>query len=123
MQKTVLIVDDSEVMRWTMTSTLKRNGYDVLTAKDGLDALEKIKDREKIHLIITDVHMPGMDGLSFIAEIRKREGYKFTPIIVLTTEIKDEMKQEGRKAGATGWIVKPFRPENLLDTVRKICPN
>lgn len=110
-------------MRWTMTSTLKRNGYDVLTAKDGLDALEKIKDREKIHLIITDVHMPGMDGLSFIAEIRKREGYKFTPIIVLTTEIKDEMKQEGRKAGATGWIVKPFRPENLLDTVRKICPN
>ena len=119
----VLAVDDSEVMRWTISMTLGRYGYKVVTANDGVDALKKLEEEEdKFNLIITDVHMPNMDGLTFVAEARKIFKYSFTPIIVLTTEVQADRKEEGKKAGATGWVVKPFKPEQLLATIKKVCP-
>ncbi|MDH4226788.1 MAG: response regulator [Deltaproteobacteria bacterium] len=122
MARTILAIDDSEVMRWTISTTLERFGYTVVTAVDGMDALEKLKGLEKVHLIITDVHMPNMDGLTFIGEVRKNAKYTYTPIIVLTTEVQAEKKEEGKKAGATGWVVKPFKPDQLIATVKKVCP-
>ena len=119
----VLAIDDSEVMRWTISMTLSRYGYEVVTANDGLDGLEKLKDEsQKFNLIITDVHMPNMDGLTFVSEARKLFNYSFTPIIVLTTEVQADRKEEGKRAGATGWVVKPFKPEQLLATIKKVCP-
>lgn len=119
----VLAVDDSEVMRWTISMTLARYGYEVVTANDGIDALKKLEDEEeKFGLIITDVHMPNMDGLTFVAKARKLFKYSFTPIIVLTTEVQADKKDEGKRAGATGWVVKPFKPEQLLATIKKVCP-
>ena len=103
--------------------TLGRYGYKVVTANDGVDALEKLKEeKDKFNLIITDVHMPNMDGLTFVGEARKLFKYNFTPIIVLTTEIQVDKKEKGKRAGATGWVVKPFKPEQLLATIKKVCP-
>ena len=119
MAKTVLIVDDSASLRQVVNIALKGAGYNVIEACDGKDALSKLNG-EKIHLIISDVNMPNMDGITFVKEAKKLPNYKFTPIVMLTTESQDSKKQEGRAAGATGWIVKPFKPDQLLAVVKKV---
>jgi len=118
MPKTVLIVDDSASMRQLVAFTIKDAGYDVLLAENGKDALEKMS-RAKVDMVITDLNMPEMDGITFIRELRGKADYKFIPIIMLTTESQDVKKQEGRAAGASGWIVKPFSPSQLMDVVKK----
>ncbi|MFM4703427.1 response regulator [Aeromonas bivalvium] len=119
MGKTILIVDDSATIRQVVGMTLKTAGYDVIDACDGRDALSKL-DGKKINLIISDVNMPNMDGISFVKEARKLASYKFTPIIMLTTESQDSKKQEGQAAGAKAWVVKPFQPEQMLAAVAKL---
>lgn len=118
-KKNILIVDDAASIRQVTGIALKGAGYDVIEAVDGRDALGKLNG-DKINLIITDVNMPNMDGISFIKEVKKLPNYKFTPIIVLTTESQDEKKREGQAAGAKAWVVKPFRPEQLLSAVSKL---
>jgi len=118
MPKTVLIVDDSASMRQLIAFTIKDAGYDVLLAENGRDALEKMS-RAKIDMVITDLNMPEMDGITFIRELRGKADYQFIPIIMLTTEAQEAKKQEGRAAGASGWIVKPFSPSQLMDVVKK----
>jgi two-component system chemotaxis response regulator CheY len=115
----ILTVDDSSTMRQMITFTLKGAHYEVLEAGDGVEALEVAKGK-KLSLIITDVNMPRMDGLTLVARLRALPEFKFTPILVLTTESDASMKQKGKEAGATGWIVKPFSPEKLLDVVGKV---
>ncbi len=115
----ILTVDDSSTMRQMITFTLKGAGFDVLEAGDGLEALEVAKGK-KLSLIITDVNMPRMDGITLVQRMRALPEFKFTPILVLTTESDASMKQKGKEAGATGWIVKPFSPEKLLDVVNKV---
>jgi len=119
MAKTVLVVDDSASVRNVVTITLKSAGYDVIEAVDGEHALS-ILDGQRIHLIISDVNMPNMDGLSLVRATKKLAAYKFTPICMLTTEAGKEKMQEGREAGAKAWIVKPFQPPKLLDVVTKL---
>ncbi|MFG0833910.1 response regulator [Aeromonas bivalvium] len=119
MGKTILIVDDSATIRQVVGMTLKTAGYDVIDACDGRDALSKL-DGKKINLIISDVNMPNMDGISFVKEAKKLASYKFTPIIMLTTESQDSKKQEGQAAGAKAWVVKPFQPEQMLAAVAKL---
>ncbi len=119
MSPCILTVDDSSTMRQMITFTLKGANFDVLEAGDGLEALE-IAPGKKLALIITDVNMPRMDGLTLVARLRALPEFKFTPILVLTTESDASMKQKGKEAGATGWIVKPFSPEKLLDVVNKV---
>lgn len=119
MSKTVLIVDDSESVREIVSFTLKNAGYTVLEGKDGRDAMQYLSGAE-IQLVITDLNMPVMDGISLIKEIRAIEEYKFTPILLLTTESQAAKKQEAKAAGATGWIVKPFVAAKLLDVVQKV---
>ena len=116
---TILAVDDSASMRQMISFTLKGAGYDVVEAVDGVDGLNKAK-QTSVNLVITDVNMPNMDGISLIAELRKLPSYKFTPLLMLTTESAPEKKQAGKAAGATGWIVKPFNPDQLLGTVQKV---
>ena len=118
MPKTVLIVDDSASMRQLIAFTIKDAGYDVLLAENGRDALEKMSG-VKIDMVITDLNMPEMDGITFIRELRGKADYQFVPIIMLTTEAQEAKKQEGRAAGASGWIVKPFSPSQLMDVVKK----
>ncbi len=115
----ILAVDDSTSMRQMVTLTLKGAGYDVTEAKDGLEALSKAKSN-RFSLVITDVNMPNMDGITLTKELRALSTYKFTPILTLTTESSAEKKQAGKAAGATGWIVKPFNPDQLLATVKKV---
>lgn len=110
MAKTVLIVDDSASLRQVVSIALKGAGYDVVEGCDGKDALNKL-DGRKIHLIISDVNMPNMDGITFVKEVKKLPNYKFTPIIMLTTESQEAKKREGQAAGAKAWVVKPFKPE------------
>lgn len=117
--KKVLAVDDSATIRTSISFVLKEAGYDVVEAVDGVDGLAKAK-ADKFNLIITDINMPNMDGIEMIKQVRSTEGYKFTPIIALTTENQDSKMQEGKAAGATGWIVKPFTSEKLLAIVKKI---
>lgn len=117
--KKVLAVDDSATIRTSISFVLKEAGYDVVEAVDGVDGLAKAK-ADKFNLIITDINMPNMDGIEMIKQVRATEGYKFTPIIALTTENQDSKMQEGKAAGATGWIVKPFTSEKLLAIVKKI---
>ena len=119
MGKTILIVDDSATIRQVVGMTLKGAGYEVMEACDGKDALKKL-DGKKINLIISDVNMPNMDGITFVKEAKKLASYKFTPVIMLTTESQGDKKQEGKNAGATGWIVKPFTPEQLVGVVNKV---
>ena len=118
MSKTFLIVDDSASMRQLIAFTIKDAGYDVLLAENGRDALEKMS-RAKVDMVITDLNMPEMDGITFIRELRGKADYKFIPIVMLTTESQEAKKQEGRAAGASGWIVKPFSPSQLMDVVKK----
>jgi len=115
----ILTVDDSSTMRQMITFTLKGANYDVVEATDGVHALEVARGK-KLALIITDVNMPRMDGITLVQRLRALPEFKFTPILVLTTESDAVMKQKGKEAGATGWIVKPFSPEKLLDVVNKV---
>lgn len=119
MAATVLIVDDSVSVRQSTRFLLEQGGYAVLEASDGLEAL-KVLAQAKPKLVITDVNMPNMDGLALVRKIRETAEHKFTPILVLTTESQGSVVEEGKKAGATGWIVKPFNGDKLLETVRKI---
>lgn len=117
--KKILAVDDSVSIRTSISFVLKQEGYDITEAVDGVDGLAKAK-ADKYNLIITDINMPNMDGIEMIKQLRQTEGYKFTPIIALTTESQESKMQEGKAAGATGWIVKPFTSEKLIAIVKKI---
>lgn len=119
MSKTIMTVDDSASVRQMVTFTLKDAGYEVVEAVDGRDALKKIPGLT-VHMVITDLNMPLLDGIGLIKELRADAKFKFTPILMLTTESQAERKQEGKTAGATGWIVKPFKPEQLVATVKKV---
>lgn len=119
MAKTVLIVDDSAAVRQVVTIALKGAGYDVIEGVDGKDALTKCNG-QKIHLVISDVNMPIMDGITFVRELKKLPNYKFTPVIMLTTESAEEKKQSGQAAGAKAWVVKPFKPDQMLAAVAKL---
>ncbi|WP_078121892.1 response regulator [Thiosocius teredinicola] len=119
MAASILAVDDSASMRQMVAFTLKGAGYDVVEAADGVEALNIAKSRS-VNLVITDVNMPNMDGISLIKELRTLPSYKFTPLLMLTTESGADKKQQGKAAGATGWIVKPFNPDQLLNTVKKV---
>ena len=119
MNRCILTVDDSSTMRQMITFTLKGGDFEVLEAGDGVEALE-IAQGKKLALIITDVNMPRMDGITLVHRLRALPEFKCTPILVLTTESDASMKQKGKEAGATGWIVKPFSPEKLMDTVNKV---
>ena len=121
MARTALIVDDSVSIRQMVAFTLKEAGFDVLEGANGADALEKLAGR-RVDLIITDVNMPVMDGITFVRQARSRTETKYTPILILTTESQAQSKQAGKAAGATGWIVKPFHPGRLLETVAKVLP-
>jgi two-component system, chemotaxis family, chemotaxis protein CheY len=116
---TILAVDDSASMRQMVSFTLKGAGYSVMEAADGVQALS-IAKKQSFDLVITDVNMPNMDGISLIKELRTLPAFKFTPLLMLTTESSPEKKQQGKLAGATGWIVKPFNPEQLVKTVQKV---
>jgi len=120
MVKTILIVDDSASMRDVVGIALRAAGYAVLEGRDGRDALAKLTG-QKIHLIISDVNMPNMDGLSFLKAVKELPTYKFTPVIMLTTESDESRMREGQTAGAKAWVVKPFRPDRLLGAVQKLC--
>jgi len=117
--KRVMTVDDSSSMRQLVTLTLERAGFEVLQASDGRDALAKLQGRD-IHLFLADLNMPNMDGIELTRQLRAMPEYKFVPIVLLTTESHPEKKQQGKAAGATGWIVKPFQPDGLLAVVRKV---
>lgn len=119
MSKTIMIVDDSASLRQVVSIALKGAGYEVLEACDGKDALNKL-DGRKLHLIISDVNMPNMDGLTFLKAAKQIPAYKFTPVIMLTTEASDAKKQEGQAAGARAWVVKPFQPAQMLNAVSKL---
>lgn len=119
MAKTILVVDDSSSLRQVVGIALKGAGYEVLEACDGKDALGKLNGK-KVHLIISDVNMPNMDGISLVKEVKKHPSYKFTPIIMLTTEAGENRKQEGQAAGAKAWVVKPFQPQQMLAAVSKL---
>ncbi|EMR03979.1 response regulator [Cesiribacter andamanensis] len=119
MEKSILIVDDSETIRETVSFTLENAQYKVQKAVDGEDALQLL-DKHQYQLIITDLHMPRLDGIGLIKAIRAREAHQFTPILFLTTESQTSRKDEARAAGATGWIVKPFVPEKLVAVVQKL---
>ena len=116
----ILAVDDSASMRQMVSFTLKGAGHDVTEASDGVEALRVAKNQTKFDLVISDINMPNMDGISLIKELRALPEFKFTPILMLTTESGVDKKSEGKAAGATGWIVKPFNPDQLLAAVGKV---
>jgi len=119
MAKTIMVVDDSASLRQVVGIALKGAGYDVLEGCDGRDALAKMTG-QKIHLIISDVNMPNMDGITFVKAVKQLPAYKFTPVIMLTTESQESKKAEGQAAGAKAWVVKPFKPEQMLGAVQKL---
>ncbi|MBS4099592.1 MAG: response regulator [Sulfuricella sp.] len=120
MAKTIMIVDDSASLRQVVGIALKGAGYDVIEACDGKDALTKLNANSKVHLIISDVNMPNMDGITFVKEAKKMPNLKFTPVIMLTTEATEAKKAEGQAAGAKAWVVKPFQPAQMLAAVAKL---
>jgi len=119
-KKRILAVDDSKSLRQMVSFTLRGAGYDVIEAEDGQEALALAQGDDAFNLVLTDQNMPRMDGLTLIRSLRALPAYRTAPILVLTTESSDEMKQQGRAAGATGWIVKPFNPERLVEIVKKV---
>ena len=119
MAKKILIVDDSVSIRKSVSFVLSNEGFEVIEAEDGLDGLKKAESQQ-CSLVITDINMPNMNGIDLIKSLRQSVAYKFTPIIALTTESQDDKMQEGKAAGATGWIVKPFTSEKLVAIVNKI---
>lgn len=120
--KTILIVDDSISLRQVVKITLSGAGYEVLEACDGADALKKLDGLagKKVHLIISDVNMPNLDGISFVRELKKSTSHKYTPVIMLTTESEEGKKKQGQEAGARAWMVKPFQPAQILSAVSKL---
>ena len=120
MAKTIMIVDDSASLRQVVGIALKGAGYEVIEACDGKDALNKLNANSKVHLIISDVNMPNMDGITFVKEAKKMPNLKFTPVIMLTTEVQESKKLEGQAAGAKAWVVKPFQPAQMLAAVAKL---
>jgi two-component system chemotaxis response regulator CheY len=121
MAKTVLVIDDSRTTRQFVRDTLTAAGYAVIEAEDGLAALAKLKT-EKVHLMVCDVNMPNMDGLTFVGKVKDLPAHRFTPIVMLTTEASGDMVEKGKAAGAKGWMVKPFKPEQLLAVAGKLVP-
>jgi two-component system, chemotaxis family, chemotaxis protein CheY len=119
MAKKILIVDDSSSVRTVARMALREKGYEVLEAANGQEALAKL-DSERCNLVISDVNMPVMDGITLLKEIKRHPNYKFTPVIMLTTEAGEDKKQAGRAAGAKAWITKPFQPQSLVDAVAKL---
>ena len=119
MAKTILVVDDSASLRQVVSIALKGGGYDVIEACDGKDALSKLSGR-KVNLIISDVNMPVMNGIEVLKAVKQHPTSKFTPVVMLTTEAGDDLKAQGKAAGAKAWIVKPFQPQTLLDAVSKL---
>jgi two-component system chemotaxis response regulator CheY len=119
MMAVILAVDDSASMRQMVSFTLKDAGYNVVEAEDGHEALQAAK-KSRFDLVLSDVNMPGMDGITLIRELRALANFKFTPILMLTTEAGSDKKMQGKQAGATGWLVKPFNPDTLLATVKKV---
>ena len=122
MDKRILVVDDSRTMRHMLTITLDSIGFNVVEAEDGVDGLSKARD-DKFDLIITDINMPNMDGYELLKCLRLEKSYQFTPIIVITTENSPTTKKRGKEAGATGWIVKPFEPDKLEATIKRLLSN
>lgn len=120
MAKTVLVVDDSASLRQVVGIALKGAGYQVVEGCDGKDALSKL-DGRAVNLIISDVNMPNMDGITFVKEVKKMANYKFTPIIMLTTESLEAKMKEAQAAGAKAWVTKPFKPDQMLAAVTKLC--
>ena len=119
MSKVIMTVDDSNSVRQMVGFTLKRAGFEVLEATDGQDAVNQLKSAS-IDMMITDLNMPLMDGIELIKSVRAMPEYKFIPIVMLTTESQDDKKQAGKAAGATGWIVKPFKPDQLVTVINKV---
>ena len=119
MAKTIMVVDDSASLRQVVGIALKGAGYTVIEGCDRRDALAKLNG-VKVHLIVCDVNMPNMDGITFVRELKQLPNYKFTPVIMLTTETQESKKREGQAAGAKAWVVKPFKPEVLLGAVQKL---
>jgi two-component system chemotaxis response regulator CheY len=119
MAKTILIVDDSSSLRQVVCMALEDAGYHVIEAVDGQDGLNKLNG-SKVHLIISDVNMPRMDGITFVKELKKRPELRFTPVVMLTTEVHEAKKQQGREAGARAWVVKPFQPSQMVEVVSKL---
>ena len=115
----ILAVDDSPSMRQMVSYTLERAGYEVVIAEDGQEALN-IAQNTSVNLVLTDVNMPKMDGIALVKNLRKLSEYRYKPILILTTESSTEKKMQGKEAGATGWLVKPFDPEKLLSTLRRV---
>ena len=121
MAKKILIVDDSRTIRQQVGFTLSKEGFEVVEAEDGLDGINKLQGTPDISMIISDVNMPNMGGLEMIEAIRKIEQFKFIPIIMLTTESSGDKVERAKKAGASGWLVKPFNPEQLVGAVKKLA--
>lgn len=120
MAKTILIVDDSSSLRTVVRIALTRAGYEVAEAGDGVQALEALDKTAKVNLVVCDVNMPNMDGITFVTKLKQHARHKFIPVVMLTTEGQEEKKNQGRQAGAKAWIVKPFNPPQLLDAVSKL---
>jgi len=119
MAKTIMIVDDSASLRQVVSIALRSAGYDVIEGCDGVDALRQLTG-QKVHLIISDVNMPNMDGISLVKAVKQLPAYKFTPIVMLTTESQEAKKAAGQAAGAKAWMLKPFSPPQLLNVVQKL---
>ena len=119
--KKVFLVDDSATMLMSLKGTLEISGYQVDTASDGEAALGKLKGGLKPDLIITDINMPRLDGFGFIEQVRQDRDHRATPILVLTTESDPSKKERARSAGATGWIIKPFNPDKLVEAIRRVA--
>jgi two-component system, chemotaxis family, chemotaxis protein CheY len=117
--KRIMTVDDSASVRQMVSFTLRQAGYEVVEATDGRDALSKLEG-SGVHMVVTDLNMPNVDGIGLIRGVRAHRTYRFIPIVMLTTESQESRKLEGKQAGATGWIVKPFRPEQLVAVVKKV---
>ena len=119
--KTILLVDDSATLLMSMQAILKKGGYEVETATGGQAALNKLLTM-KPNLMITDLNMPGMDGITLIKEVKKQPSFRFMPVLMMTTESQQEKRNEARGAGATGWLVKPVQPEQLMEVLKKLLP-
>lgn len=120
MKKTIMVVDDSAVMRQAVSFTLMNAGFGVVEAVDGADALLKLS-KTKVELIISDLNMPKMDGIGFLKAVRTMPEYKFIPVIMLTTESQEAKMKEGKLAGAKAWMIKPFKPERIIEAVSILC--
>ncbi|WP_404425708.1 response regulator [Nibricoccus sp. IMCC34717] len=119
--KTVIAVDDSMSIRETVKLTLEAQGYRVITAEDGARGLATCQ-QQQADLVVTDLNMPSMDGVTLITQLRALPAYRFTPILMLTTESQEEKRNQAKRAGATGWVVKPFDPARFVAVVKKVCP-